>query len=87
MPLGLLDRDEQAGAWPDNVPALEAYCAVSTQWRVIALADGGEKAIGLDYSGVKVGLDLAGIEVAPELWSDLQMIEIGARAAMNGEAT
>ena len=87
LPEGMLDRDESAGVWPENIPALEAYCAISTQWRVIALADGREKAIGLDYPAVKVGLEMAGIEVTPALWSDLQMIEIGARAAMNGEAT
>ena len=87
LPPGLLDREESAGVWPDNIPALEAFCAVSTQWRMIALADGREKAVGLDYPAVRAGREMAGTEVTPVLWSALQMIEIGARAAMNGEAT
>jgi len=49
------------------------------------MADGTQRAIGLDYPAAKVGLEMAGIEVTPALWSDLQMVEIGARAAMNGE--
>lgn len=87
IPPDMMGDTAREGVWPENVPAMEAYCAVATQWRVIALADGRKEAIGLDYPAVKVGLEMAGITVTPALWSDLQMIEIGARAAMNGEAT
>lgn len=44
------------------------------------------RVIGLDYQGARASLDLAGIDVTPELWSDLQLIELGARAEMNGDA-
>ena len=47
---------------------------------------GIERVIGLRYGDATVGLRNAGIEVTPALWTDLQMVEIGARAAMNGEA-
>lgn len=78
-------KEDDAAVWEENVPALLAYLEVSTQWRIVSLAEGGLHAVGLDYQGVKVGLELAGTEITPALWSDLQMVEIGARAAMNGE--
>lgn len=85
LPAGMLERDEEDGLWPENVAAVEAYLVVSTQWRITGRADGGLHAVGLDYSGVSKGFEMAGIAVSPALWSDLQMVEIGARAAMNGE--
>ncbi|MBW4708620.1 DUF1799 domain-containing protein [Roseobacter sp. YSTF-M11] len=81
----MLER-EDAGVWPENVDAVMAYLAVCTQWRIVARADGPMHAVGLDYAGVRDGLKLARIKPSPALWSDLQMIEIGARAAMNGES-
>ncbi len=44
---------------------------------------GSVMAIGLDYQGAQAGLALAGIEVAPETWAQVQVIEGGAREAMN----
>lgn len=85
LPAGMLERDEDEGLWPENVAAVSAYMVVSTQWRITGRADGGLHASGLDYAGVAKGFEMAGIAVSPALWSDLQMIEIGARAAMNGE--
>lgn len=81
----MLDRDEAEGIWPENVEAVVAYLTVCTQWRIIAQADGSKYAIGLDYPGVETGLKMAQIGTTATLWSDLQMIEIGARAAMNGD--
>lgn len=40
--------------------------------------------IGLDYQGARAGLDLSGLEVTPDLWDRIQLIEAGAVAAMNG---
>lgn len=37
---------------------------------------------GLDYAGARAGLEMAGIEVTPDLWADLQVIEAGALAGM-----
>ena len=39
--------------------------------------------LGLDYHGVKAGFELAGIALTPGLWSDVQLIEAGAIAALN----
>lgn len=57
---------------------------MSSQWRMVGLADGRMRALGLDYAGVQAGLALAGIAMTPELWADVQVIEAGAKAAING---
>jgi hypothetical protein len=74
-------RDEGDGLWPDHLPALDAFLAIAGQWR---LAPSG-RFLGLDYTAVRAGLDLAGIEVTPDLWSDVQIIEAGALAGLNGK--
>jgi hypothetical protein len=71
------------GLWPENVAAVEAFLAGATQWRRVALADGGMWTVGLDYGGVRVALDALCIPVTAELWGDLQLIESGALAALN----
>ncbi len=38
---------------------------------------------GLDYAGARAGLGLAGLNVTPDLWSDVQVIEAAAVAALN----
>lgn len=70
------------GIWRDHVTALRAYLAIADQWRVVA---GGSGALwlGLDYGAARAGLDLAGIAVSPEVWADVQLIEAGAKAALN----
>lgn len=39
--------------------------------------------IGLNYASAKAGLELAGIDVTPELWDDILVIEAGALPALN----
>ena len=72
------------GIHADNLPALQAFLAVSTQWNMVSDVDRGPRAIGLNYPAVETGLRMAGIETTPDLWADLKLIEFGARAAMNG---
>jgi len=79
-----LGRDDAEGIWPENLKAVTAYLQVQSQWRIIGQADGTRFAVGLDYAGVKAGLKLAGVKVTKKLMADLQFIELGARAAMNG---
>jgi len=64
--------------WPDNAAALDAFLAVTTQWRVVASAAGPLGVGGLDYSAVRVRFDLAGIAASPGLWADVQVIGAGA---------
>lgn len=61
--------------------AVDAFLAVDSQWRQSPKG----RFLGLDYTAVRAGLDLAGIEVTPDLWSDVQLIEAGARRALNGD--
>ena len=75
-----LDTDD--GVWPDNIPAVAAFLAVATQWRMVA-GDAGSTAIGLDYAGARAGLDASGIAVTPDLWTGLRLVESGALSAMN----
>lgn len=79
-----LVADNEKGIWREHWPALQAYLAISTQWRMVADFNTGPRAIGLDYAAAEVGLKFAGIEMTPDLWSDVKLIEIGARSAMNG---
>lgn len=86
--LELVDPDGpgiEDGIWEDHVPALEAFLAVATQWRVIAGGLGGSQVIGLDYTACEAGLRLAGVEMTPGLWAEVRVIESGAIAAMNGK--
>lgn len=40
--------------------------------------------LSLDYGAARDGLALAGIEVSPEVWEQVRVIECGAVEAMNG---
>lgn len=80
MGLALTDADiapETEGLWPWHLPGLRAFLAVATQWRV-AGGIGGAVRIGLDYAAAEAGLRLAGIEVTPDLWDEVCLIEAGA---------
>jgi hypothetical protein len=77
------EETDDDGVWPENLPAIAAFIACATQWRVVALADGTTRATGLDYAGCRAALDALDVNVSPDLWSDVQMIEGGAIAALN----
>lgn len=75
------------GVWPENVEAVTAFYAVTSQWRVVSMsggfAPGRLVTIGLDYAGVRAGLDAEQIAVTPDLWRDLRIMEDAACAALN----
>lgn len=71
------------GVWPEHVPALTAFLAVSGQWRVLARQGQPDRVLGLDYAAAEAGLRLAGIAVTPDTWTELRLIEAGARDALN----
>lgn len=75
--------EDETGIWPEHLPALRAFLAVADQWRVL---QGETKAVwlGLDYTAVHAGFNLAGLALTPAEWADVQTIEHGARAALNG---
>lgn len=85
IPADALPEEEVTqGIWPENVRAVTAFLAVATQWRGIARDGGGTEWLGLDHAAVKAGFDLAGIGMTPDLWNEVQLVEVGARDALNG---
>lgn len=79
--------DGTCEVWECNWPIVEAFLAVSSQWRMTSIGGGMAPVlpvyVGLDYSAARVGLDAAGIEVTPGLWSGLRVMEAAACAALN----
>lgn len=63
--------------------ALNAFLHIQTQWVVTGVGMAGMITIGLNYASAKAGLELAGIEVTPDLWDDILVIESGALPALN----
>ncbi len=74
---GFDEEDEDDGIWPENEAALTAFLRVQTQWRWISPGDGRSHRVGLDYPGVKEALRWAKIKVTPDLFGELQLIEVG----------
>lgn len=74
--------DGQEGVWRQNLAAVRAFLAVSSQWRVASGGMGGLAIIGLDYTAVRAGLGALRIRVTPDLWTDLQIMEAAAVAEM-----
>lgn len=65
---------------PGNERIVEVFFAVATQWRTQPM--GG--LLGLDYGAVDVCLRRLGLEVTPEEWRGLQVMERAAVGAANG---
>ncbi len=63
MTLDDLDDGRRADLWPENIPAADAFTALSTQWRM-----GTAGPIGLDYTSIPPVLRLLGHPRAQ--WSD-----------------
>lgn len=74
---------QDSGVWPQNIAAVTAFLAISSQWRLLVLPDGKRLATGLDYTAARAGLEMAGITVEPMLWAKIRVIEQGAMAAIN----
>ncbi|MGW1423663.1 DUF1799 domain-containing protein [Bradyrhizobium manausense] len=87
---------EYEGLWREHVPVVDAFMAVCRQWRTVSAGGGGVISpmggavapsrplfIGLDYAAVRAGLEAEAIEVTPELWRGLRVMEDAACAALN----
>jgi hypothetical protein len=81
-PTLLQGRIPEDGIWIQHLETFRAFLAVADQWRCVPR---GEQMIwlGLDYSAVKAGLEMAALALTPEAWADFQLIEVGAKAALN----
>ena len=84
--LGLLSTGAFA-VFPENWTAVCAWSAVCTQWRTDAVPGGMGPGrlvyLGLDYAGARAGLAMAAVELTPELWAGLQVMEGAAIEELN----
>lgn len=71
--------------WPDNMPIVDAWLIVCSQWRATAMANGQVLWLGLDYASAKVALDGAGVTLTVDQWAGLRLMERIAAAALNGQ--
>lgn len=71
--------------WPDMVPVVELFAALTTQWRrtVVAGAAGAVVIVeGLRYEAIPVVMAMLGLEPSRALLADLGVMEDAAIAAM-----
>lgn len=81
-----LAGDAEDGLWPEHLPAWQAWCAISGQWRTQVISGLSAPRViwlGLDYTAARAGLELAGIEMHPDLWAEVRTIETGAIEELN----
>ncbi|WP_242415090.1 DUF1799 domain-containing protein [Sphingomonas panni] len=68
--------------WAANMVIVDAFAAVSTQWRTVSIPD-GIYWVGLDYVGAKVGLDNQDITLTHRQWGELRVMERAALRQLN----
>ena len=66
------------------MPIVYAWLIVSSQWRVVAMADGRVLWLGLDYTGARSGLEMAGVSLSASQWAGVRLMESVASSALNG---
>lgn len=71
----------------ENVEAVEAFCALGTQWRIVAGMSGAFWQ-GLDYAAVPPTLDLMGVPVErrADVFAGLRLMEAAALPLRNAKA-
>ena len=74
---------QDTGLWHEHAPAVEAFLAVSGQWRVVPRFGAAALYLGLDYSATEAGWRMAGVSITPELMVEVQLIEAGAVETLN----
>lgn len=67
-----LERDP-IEVWPDCWDSVDAFFAMSTQWRV-----GPSGAVGLDYNVLPWVLQQIGLDDVPAVFADLRIMELAA---------
>lgn len=78
---------QQDGVWPEHLPIVEAFLAISTQWRTAAIGGGMVPRrllfLGFDYAAANAGLQLAGVTLDADQWAGVRIMEDAARAVLN----
>lgn len=65
-------EESNFAVWPENWPAVETFCALSTQWRYAGSA--GAR-VGLDYAAIAPVAAMLGHEAGRDLFDRLRMME------------
>jgi len=63
---------------------MQAFLDVTTQFTRLAMPDGTFRVSGLNYPGAQAAWQMAGLNITPDLFAQVQMIERGALAEWNG---
>jgi len=79
------DKPEQdsPGIWPEHQEVVRVFVAMRTQWRLTWNFEGRRFFEGLDYSALDAVYQGTGIKPTPELFSQLQLMEITAMNILN----
>lgn len=82
MRADLAARSPDIEVWPENWPAIELFCAVSTQWRA---SFGG--VIGFDYTAVEAAMRMLRIKGSDraDLFARLRVMEQAALEAFRAK--
>lgn len=83
------EPDEGLAIHPDNGPAVRLLLACQTQWRTVALSTMERAEIrrtGLDYAAVEPTARMAGLEITPDGFARLRVLEAEAIKAWAEEA-
>ncbi|WP_163266447.1 DUF1799 domain-containing protein [Chelativorans alearense] len=75
-----------SGVWPQNRETVDAFVGGASQWRTALAFEAGRPRtlwIGLDYAGMAVALSARGLALSAGLLSGIQVMEMGARDALN----
>ncbi len=70
-------EEDELGIWPENMPAVQVFIAMGTQWRV-----GMSGATGLDYGVLPSVFDMYGITDQKKAFIDMQIMENEALKTM-----
>lgn len=73
------EQDNAFGVWPENWPTVVFFLTVQTQWRYGAM--GGY--LGLDYSAIDVMIRYRQMDVTPEMFEGMQLMERTAIPILN----
>lgn len=63
-------------------PAVDAFTSAATQWRWIADGWNAPRRIGLDYSGLRAAAEMTGIDITPEIFGWVRVMEAAAMQAL-----
>lgn len=62
---------------------VRAFTVAATQWRWVSFGFADPARVGLDYAGLSAAAQLDGIEITPEIFAGIRIMEAAALAAFS----